>query len=46
MLGRSYMPSDPEGTLSTPPNTVLTKGQHKKDSTKRDKSYWENIQIA
>lgn len=32
-------PGDLEGPLSTSPDTVIIKGRHKKDSTKRDKSH-------
>lgn len=34
---------DLEGPLGTPPDTVITKGRHKKDPSKRDKSHWERI---
>ncbi|KAI5675979.1 hypothetical protein M9H77_06929 [Catharanthus roseus] len=29
-----------------PPETVVTKGRRKTNSTKRDKSYWEHVSIA
>ncbi|KAI5647335.1 hypothetical protein M9H77_33340 [Catharanthus roseus] len=31
---------------STPPETAVTKGRRKKNSTKRDKSHWEYVSIA
>lgn len=37
---------DLEGPVSTPPDTMLTKGRHKKDSTKMDKLHWEHIKVA
>ncbi|KAI5674258.1 hypothetical protein M9H77_14622 [Catharanthus roseus] len=39
-------PDDPCQPLSTPPETVVTKGQQKTNSTKRDKSHWEYVSIA
>ncbi|KAI5678796.1 hypothetical protein M9H77_09746 [Catharanthus roseus] len=40
------IPLYPEGLVSSVPSTVITKGRRKTDSTKRDKSQWEHIQIA
>ncbi|KAI5656920.1 hypothetical protein M9H77_25713 [Catharanthus roseus] len=37
---------DPCQPLSTPPETAVTKGRQKTNSTKRDKSHWEYISIA
>lgn len=37
------MPSNSEGPVSHSLTTVITKGRHKTDSTKRDKSHWEHI---
>ncbi|KAI5661284.1 hypothetical protein M9H77_20607 [Catharanthus roseus] len=40
------LPDDPCQPLSTPPETAVTKGPRKTNSTKRDKSYWEYVSIA
>ncbi|KAI5658921.1 hypothetical protein M9H77_27714 [Catharanthus roseus] len=34
------------GTIVNPPETAVTKGRRKTNSTKRDKSHWEYISIA
>ncbi|KAI5672669.1 hypothetical protein M9H77_13033 [Catharanthus roseus] len=39
-------PDDPCRPLSTPPETAVTKGRRKTNSTKRDKSHWEYVSIA
>ncbi|KAI5673748.1 hypothetical protein M9H77_14112 [Catharanthus roseus] len=40
------LPEDPGVTLTSPPEVVVTKGQKKKNSTKRGKSHWEHVSIA
>ncbi|KAI5678927.1 hypothetical protein M9H77_09877 [Catharanthus roseus] len=40
------IPLNPEDSVFEAPHTVITKGRHKIDSPKRDKSHWEHIQIA
>ncbi|KAI5671442.1 hypothetical protein M9H77_11806 [Catharanthus roseus] len=40
------LPDDPCQPLSTPLETVFTKGRRKTNSTKRDKSHWEYVSIA
>ncbi|KAI5680415.1 hypothetical protein M9H77_01642 [Catharanthus roseus] len=36
----SILPSDPGMALTSTPEVIVTKGRHKIDSTKGDKSYW------
>lgn len=38
--------SNPEGPVLYAQPTAITKGRHKTDSTKKDKSQWQGIQIA
>ncbi|KAI5681423.1 hypothetical protein M9H77_02651 [Catharanthus roseus] len=40
------LPDDPSQPLSNPPETAVTKGRRKTNSTKRDKSHWEYVSIA
>ncbi|KAI5664745.1 hypothetical protein M9H77_24068 [Catharanthus roseus] len=40
------LPEDPGVTLTSPPEVVVTKGQKKMNSTKKDKSHWEHVSIA
>ncbi|KAI5659446.1 hypothetical protein M9H77_28239 [Catharanthus roseus] len=40
------LPDDPCQPLSTPPETAITEGRRKMNSTKRDKSHWEYVSIA
>ncbi|KAI5681402.1 hypothetical protein M9H77_02629 [Catharanthus roseus] len=40
------LPDDPSQPLSNPPETTVTKGRRKTNSTIRDKSHWECISIA
>ncbi|KAI5659482.1 hypothetical protein M9H77_28275 [Catharanthus roseus] len=40
------LPDDPSQPLSNPPETAITKGRRKTNSTKRDKSHWEYVSIA
>ncbi|KAI5669431.1 hypothetical protein M9H77_19284 [Catharanthus roseus] len=42
----SVLPTDPDMSLTSIPKVIVTKGRHKTDSTKRDKSYWEHFSIA
>ncbi|KAI5657274.1 hypothetical protein M9H77_26067 [Catharanthus roseus] len=42
----SVLPEDPGVTLTSPLEVVVTKGQKKTNSTKRDKSNWEHVSIA
>ncbi|KAI5656628.1 hypothetical protein M9H77_25421 [Catharanthus roseus] len=37
---------DPSQPLSNPPETAVTKGRRKTNSTKRNKSHWEYVSIA
>ncbi|KAI5676676.1 hypothetical protein M9H77_07626 [Catharanthus roseus] len=39
------LPDDPSQPLSNPPETAVTKGRRKTNSTKRDKSHWEYVSI-
>ncbi|KAI5669327.1 hypothetical protein M9H77_19180 [Catharanthus roseus] len=38
------LPDDPSQPLSNSPETAVTKGRRKTNSTKRDKSHWEYVQ--
>ncbi|KAI5672265.1 hypothetical protein M9H77_12629 [Catharanthus roseus] len=40
------LPEDPYQPLTTPPETAITKGRWKTNSTKRDKSHWEYVSVA
>ncbi|KAI5647860.1 hypothetical protein M9H77_33865 [Catharanthus roseus] len=40
------LPDNPCQPFSTPPETAVTKGRRKTNSTKRDKSHWEYVSIA
>ncbi|KAI5652625.1 hypothetical protein M9H77_29812 [Catharanthus roseus] len=40
------LPDDPSQPLSNPPETAVTKGRRKTNSTRRAKSHWEYVSIA
>ncbi|KAI5680202.1 hypothetical protein M9H77_01429 [Catharanthus roseus] len=40
------LPEDPCPPLTNPPETAVTKGRRKMNSTERDKSHWEYVSIA
>ncbi|KAI5671532.1 hypothetical protein M9H77_11896 [Catharanthus roseus] len=40
------LPDDPSQPLSNTPETTVTKGRRKTNSTKRDKSHWEYVSIS
>ncbi|KAI5661273.1 hypothetical protein M9H77_20596 [Catharanthus roseus] len=40
------LPEDLGMTLTSPPKIVVTKGQKKTNTTRRDRSYWEYVPIA
>ncbi|KAI5648742.1 hypothetical protein M9H77_34747 [Catharanthus roseus] len=40
------LPEDPCPSLTNAPETAVTKGRRKMNSTKRDKSHWEYVSIA
>ncbi|KAI5677619.1 hypothetical protein M9H77_08569 [Catharanthus roseus] len=41
----SVLPEDPGAPLTSPPEHAVMKGRRKTNSTKRDKSYWEQVSI-
>lgn len=42
----SRLTVNPQGLLTSPPDTVITRGWKKTDSIRREKSHWEHIHIA
>ncbi|KAI5663408.1 hypothetical protein M9H77_22731 [Catharanthus roseus] len=42
----SVLHEDPGMPLTSPPEVAVTKGRKKMNSTKRDKSYWEQLSIS